>query len=296
MEQIEEAHELRNISARPERAIIILEELADQVMNDPLLSYDYPKILKMLAICYSDTGKTKQSFELLQEALEAAKKDLNEIESADIRTQLAFLQLYMGNLEESEEYAKKAWKYIGKKRGERFTNTKSDTARVLGKIKFEQASYKKSLRFFRESLRHAESVEYLEGMISAFVEIGNHHIVHERMEKADKIVRGYLDKVPDSGILYAKVEMLLARIAFAKKDMRKAKEYANRAYKVFKAGKFTRLLAESSQLLGTVNSEKNQKAADAHFKEAFDIYNEFGFKIPTEHPKEKDWYTDFEDV
>lgn len=295
-EKIKEAHEQRNTLGKPKKAIEILEQLGDEIKNDPLLSYDYPQVLKKLAICYADVGEVEKAYESFEKALQKAKEDLNEIETADIRGHIASLKLHTTTPEEALDYALRSWKYIGKKRGERFTETKVDTAYVLGNIYFQQGLYKKAVKKYKHSLKHAESIGYTEGILRAVVEISEYHIIHEESEKAKELLEEYVEKAQDYKIIYANMQLKLSKIYLEKNDVKAAKDFALEAHKVFKRGKFIRLMAQSSQLLGTIYSSKKQATADSYFKTAFDIYNDYQFNIPIEHPKEKDWFTDFEDI
>lgn len=296
LEKIKEAREERDFVGKPKKAIAILEDLGDKVKDDPLLSYDYPKILKKLAICYSDIGETQRAREYFLEALERAKEDINEIETADVRTQLAFLELRTGNIDKSFEYAQESWKYIGKKRGDRFTKTKTDTALLLGNIYFEQSLYKKAMKNYKNSLKQAKSVDYKDGIFEVIIEMANYHIVHEDFDTAIELIEEYLEAADKHVIIRAKMEMQLGKAYVEKTDLKKAKELGLEAHRIFHKGKILRSLAECCRLLGTAYAPTNQKKADSYFKTAFDIYNDTEFVVPKEHPQEKDWYTDFEDM
>lgn len=296
IEKIKEAHEQRNLLAKPKDAISTLQKLAREIKDDPLLSYDYPLVLKKLAICYSDIGEIDKAYESFKEALEKAQEDLNEIEKADIRGQIASLELKTATPEKALEYALKSWKYIGKKRGERFTETKVNTSLVLGNIYFEQALYKKAVKFYRNALNHARNINYKEGIFAATIGVAKYYMVQEKVEKAKETIEEEIEKAQEYKVMHARMQMQLSKIYLEEGDKKTSKTLALEAHKIFKKGKFLRLQAQCSQLLGTLFAFRNQKKADSFFKIAFDIYNDYGFNIPKEHPKQTDWYTDFDDL
>jgi tetratricopeptide (TPR) repeat protein len=296
--KIKEADELRDHHGKVKDSIEILEELGEEIKDDPLLSYDYPRILKKLAICYSDLGQVEKAYEYLNQALEVAKQDLNKIQIADIRTCLASLELKVGSAEKALECALKAWEYIGKKRGDKFTKTKVHTAIVLGNIYFELARYNKALKKYKAALRYAEVVAYTKGKIKALGKMANYYIVMEKdFNRAQEILEENIEEAEQfCKMVLPRLEMSLSRIYLERGDIDSAKELATKAYKFAKKGGFLRLTAQSSELLGQIHAKKSQARADSYFKIAFDSYNKGGYNMPTEHPKVKDWYTSFDDV
>ncbi len=297
IERIKEADQLRDMEGKSSKALKILEKKGEEIMDDPLLSYDFPKILKKIAICYSDLGENEKAKEYFKEALEIAKKDLNKIETADIQVCLASWELNIGSIEKALEYALEAWEYIGKKRGDKFTETKINTAIVLGNIYFEQGEYKKAYKKYMVASRNAPTIGYVKGKVALAGELANYYIVHEKFKKALEIIGESIEEAEESyRILLPRLQMELSRIYYEEGNVEEAKETALKAYKFVKKRGLLKLLAESSEFLGRVYAEKNQAKADAYFKEAFDIYNKSGYNLPTQHPKEEDWFTSTEDL
>ena len=297
IERIKEADQLRDMEGKSSKALKILEKKGEEIMDDPLLSYDFPKILKKIAICYSDLGENEKAKEYFKEALEIAKKDLNKIETADIQVCLASWELNIGSIEKALEYALEAWEYIGKKRGDKFTETKINTAIVLGNIYFEQGEYKKAYKKYMVASRNAPTIGYVKGKVALAGELANYYIVHEKFKKAVKTIQESMKEAEEfCRILLPRLQMELSRIYYEEGNVEEAKETALKAYKFVKKRGLLKLLAESSEFLGRVYAEKNQAKADAYFKEAFDIYNKSGYNLPTQHPKEEDWFTSTEDL
>lgn len=297
LEIIKEADQLRDMEGKAVKAIKILEERGEEIKEDPLLSYDHPKILKKIGIFYSDLGENEKAREYFDKALEVAKKDLNKIETADIQAFLAFMELKTGTIEKALEYALEAWEYIGKKRGDKFTRTKVNTAIILGNIYFERGEYKKAFKKYTAASTNADLVGYVKGKVALAADFANYYRTHEKLDKAVEIIQENIKDAEEScGILLPRLQMELSKICFEKGDIDEAKELALKAYKFVKKRGLLRLIAESSELLGRIYAEKNQAIADAYFKEAFDIYNKGGYNIPTQHPKEEDWFTSTEDL
>jgi len=295
LEVIKEAKQLRDLEGKVSKAIKILEDLGEEIKEDPLLSYDYPMILKELGIYYSDLGQNEKSKEYLQQALQVAKKDLNKIEVADIRCSLAFLELNTGSVEKALGYALRAWEYIGKKRGDKFTETKANTAAVLGNIYFEQGKYSQAMKMYKKALRYAESVGHVKRVITVIGDMAEYYItVKEKLDKAQELLEEYTDKAEEScKIVLPELLMRLSSIFFKKGDLAEARATAKKALRFVESRGLLRQIAEVNELLGKIYSETNQEKADAYFKKAFDSYNKGGYNTPTEHPKEEDWFTDF---
>lgn len=297
VELIKEADQLYDMEGKVSKAIEILEKRGEEIKDDPLLSYDYPKILKKIATCYLDLGENEKAKKYFKKALEVAKEDLNKIETADIQASLAFWELKIGSIEKALEYALEAWEYIGKKRGDKFTETKVNTAIILGNIYFEQGEYKKAHKKYMAASRNAITINYIRGKIVLAGDLANYYIVHEKFKKAVEVIQESIEEAEESyRILLPRLQMELSKVYFEKGDIEEAKETALKAYKFAKRRGLSRLIAESGELLGRIYADKNQAKADAYFKEAFDIYNKGDYNIPTQHPKEEDWFTSSEDL
>ncbi len=298
IEIIKDADQLRDMEGKSSKALKILKKRGEEIKDDPLLSYDYPKILKKTALCYFDLGENEKAKEYFKEALEVAKKDLNKIETADIQACLAFWELKIGSIEKALEYALVAWEYIGTKRGGKFTETKVNTAIILGNIYFEQGEYKKAFKKYTAASTNADLVNYVRGKIVLAGELANYYRTHEKLDKAVGVISERIIGEAEQSyrILLPRLQMEFSKIYFERGDIEEAKEIALKAYKFVKKRGLSRLIAESSELLGRIYAEKNQAVADAYFKEAFDIYNKGGYNLPTEHPKEEDWFTSTEDL
>jgi tetratricopeptide (TPR) repeat protein len=293
---IKQVDELRDMRGNIFKAIQILEKQAKQVKEDPFLSYDYPMILKKLAILYLDVGQIEKSKKHFKEALKSAKRDLNKIETADIRGYLAYLELETGSIEKALEYVLKAWEYIGTKRGDKFTKTKVNTAIVLGNIYFEQGEYEEAKKKYDVALRNAEIINYTEGLANVLADLANYHaVVENSLDRAEIILEREMDRIKEScKRALPRVQSQLSKVYLKKGKRKEARETAIEAYKFAKRRRLLRELADISELLGRIYVDIDQAKADSYFKEAFDAYNEGGYNIPTEHPKRKDWFTDFE--
>jgi tetratricopeptide (TPR) repeat protein len=298
LETIKEADQLINLEGKLSKAIDILEELGEEIKDDPLLSYDYPMILKKIGVCYLELGQVENAEEYLKEALEVAKKDLNKIERADIRSKLGLLELQAGSLDKALEYAQKAWEYIGTKRGEKFAETKSNTATVLASIYFEQGKYSQAIKMFRRALKYAKGVGYTKGVLAAELGIADYyHIVRERPDIAKEHIEKNVERAKEScKILWPQFLLRQSRLFFEEGDRTEARLLASRALRFVKNRGLLRQTAQISEQLGKIYSETKQDKADAYFKKAFDSYNKGGYNTPTEHPKKQDWFTSFEDA
>jgi tetratricopeptide (TPR) repeat protein len=299
LEIIKQADHLRDMEGRILKAIIMLEELGEEIKDDPLLSYDYPMILKKLAIFYFDIGENEKSKEYFNEALEVAKKDLNKIQKADIQTCLAFLELKTGSLEKAQEYIQKAWRYIGKKRGEKFTKVKVNTAVIFGHIYLEQGQYSKAKKKYNTALANAGLVNYAKGHAKGIVGLSNYYIIaKENLDRAQEILEENIEETKKhSRVILCDFQMQLGRIYLEKGQIDEAKEIVTKAYKFIKKSNLLRQIAEGSELLGRIYVQINQAKADSYYKIAFDSYNKGGYNLPpAEPPEEEDWYTNLDDV
>jgi len=295
LEIIKEAQQLREMEGKAPEAIEMLKELGEEIKDDPLLSYDYPRILKNIGIYYSDLGQNEKAKEYFKKALEVAKQDLNKMETAEIRTCIASLELNTGNIEKAMKYVLRAWEYIGVKRGEKFGITKANTSIVLGDIYFEQGKYSEAIDRYKGALEYSTKVDYLKGVIIATERMAKYYTMREEYEKAYELLEEKIQKVEENLARFLPSYLLaLARIHLEREEVDEAKDPALKAYKFAKKRDILKLIAESSQVLGRVYSEKNQARADAYFKEAFDSYNKGGYNMPTEHPKEESWFTSFD--
>jgi tetratricopeptide (TPR) repeat protein len=294
---IKEAERLRDLKGKASKAIEMLEKLGEEIKDDPLLSYDYPMILKKIGSYHSDLGQNEQAKEYLQQALEVAKIDLNKIQIADIRCRLASLELQTGSIEKALGYALRAWNYIGKKRGDKFIKTKVHTAIVLGNIYFEQGKYPQSLEKYQVALRNAEFGDYTKGLIDASAELAKYNIIiKENFTKAEEFLQEYMDEMLKSyKMALPQFSKWLGRIYLERGDLDEAKAITKKALKFAEKNNLLRSIAEVSEFLGQIYAEKNQEIADGYFKKAFDSYNQGGYNMPTEHPKEEDWFTHFEE-
>jgi len=294
---VKEADQLRDLEGKVFKAIDILEELDEEIKDDPLLSYDYPMTLKKIGACYLDLGQVENAKEYLQEALEVAKKDLNKIEMADIRAKLSLLELQTGSIDKALGYIQKAWEYIGTKRGEKFAETKSNTAIVLGKIYFEQGKYSQAIKMFRRALKYAQGVDYTEGVVTAELGIIDYyHIVEEKPEIAKEHLEKNVEKAEEfCKIVWPQFLLRQSRLFLEAGDQTEARLLASKALRFTENRGLLRQTAQISEQLGKIYSQTKQDKADAYFKKAFDSYNKGGYNLPTEHPKKQDWFTSFEE-
>lgn len=296
MTVIKRAQDARLKNADTKTAIGMLEKLGEKIKDDVILSYDYPNLLKNLAICYMDVGKVERAREALEEALKIAKSSLNEIEMAEIRVVMARLELQVGTINDALYHANQAWSFIGTKKGDKFTPTKANTAEILGEIYYENEKYSQAVEKFKYALLQAKRVKFIEGELTAALDIINHYIIRGRIEDARNLLREYIVKTKEFALIYANYQLSFARILLEKGETEEANKLALEVFRLAKKNGLIRLQAESAQLVGSTYAEKSQEMADSYFKKAFDLYNEVGYNLPKKHPREEDWFNNFDDI
>jgi len=296
MKVIEQARNLRLKNADAKVAIGILEKHGEKIKDDLILSYDYPNLLKNLAICYMDVGKVDQAREALEEALKMAESSLNEIELAEIRAVMARLELQVSTINDALYYANQAWSFIGTKKGDKFTPTKATTAEVLGEIYYESEKYSQAVEKFKYALLQAKRVKFTERELTASLNIVNHYIIRGRIEDARDLLRKYIAKAEGYALIYANYRLSFARILLEKGETEEANKLALEVSKLAKKNGLIRLQAESAQLVGSTYAEESPERADSYFKKAFDLYNKVGYNLPKKHPREEDWFNTFDDT
>jgi len=293
---IEKARDERLKNADVKAAIDILEILGEEIKDNPILSYDYPNLLKNLGICYLDIGEIEQARETLEEALEAAKVDLNEIEMTEIRVVMARLELQVATTKDALYYANRAWDFIEAKKGDRFTPTKATTSEILGEIYYEKEDYTEAVEKFEYALEQAKKVRFTERELTSALNIINHYIIRGRIEDARKLLGEYIEKAEEYKLIYANYQLSLAKILLEEGEAKEATKLALEVFKLAEKNGLLRLQAESSQLVGSTYAEKSPEKADSYFKKAFDLYNKVGYNLPKKHPKEEDWFNTFDDI
>jgi tetratricopeptide (TPR) repeat protein len=296
MKVIEQARDKRLKDADVKAAIDMLEKLGKKIKNDLVLSYDYPNLLRNLAICYLDVGKVGQAREALEKALEMAKANLNDIEVAEIRVVMARLELQVGTTKDAIYYANQAWSFIGTKKGDKFTPTKATTAEVLGEIYYEEEKYSRAVEMFKYALRQAKRVNFTEGELTTVLNLMNHYITRGRIVNARRLLRKYIAEAKAYTLIYIYYRLSLARILLEEGDTQEANKLALEVLKLAKKKGLLRLQAESTQVVGSTYAEKSPETADSYFKKAFDLYNEVGYNLPKKHPREEDWFNTFDDI
>jgi tetratricopeptide (TPR) repeat protein len=295
---IELADTERIMRANVKEAIKLLEHLGEEIKDDVILSYDYPAVLKRLGICYFETGQTGKARESLENALEIAKKDFNNIEIADIRATLAFLEVEAGTLDKALYYAQKSWNYIDGKKGEKFTPTKANTAEVLGRIYYEKGEYDDALDMFNSAVEQAKKVDFVERILTAKLNSVKYYITIGKMGRAEEYFGRYVAIAKEGyGLIYPQYQMVQAQISIAKGNIGDAISLMRKAYRVFKKNNLLRLKAECAKQLGDLYAQrKDSVKADAFSREALEIYNEAGLNFPVQHPIVRDWFTTFDDL
>lgn len=293
---IKQAQDKRLKNADVKASIKMLEKQRENIKDDPILSYDYPNLLKNLGICYLDVGEIEKAREALEEALEAAKEDLNEIEMAEIRVIRARLELQVATTKDALYHANKAWSFIGGKKGDKFTPTKATTAEILGEIYYENENYTEAVEKFKYALLQAKRVSFTERELTSSLNIVNHYIIRGRIEDARKLLREYIGKAKEYALIYANYKLSLSKILLEKGEAEEANKLALEVFQLAEKNDLLRLQAESSQLVGSTYAEKSPKKADSYFKKAFDLYNKVGYNLPKKHPKEEDWFNTFDDI
>jgi tetratricopeptide (TPR) repeat protein len=293
---IEQAQDERLKNADIKASIEILEMLGEEIKDDPILSYDYPNLLKNLGICYLEVGEIEQARDSLEEALEAAKVDLNKIEMAEIRAVMARLELQVATTKDALYYANKAWSFIDGKKGDKFTPTKATTAEILGEIYYENEDYTEAVEKFKYALEQAKKVNFTERELTVALNIVNHYIIRGRIEDARKLLEEYIEKAKEYALIHANYKLSLSKILLEEGEAKEASKVALEVFKLAEKNGLLRLQAESSQLVGSTYAEKSPEKADSYFKKAFDLYNKVGYNLPKKHPKEEDWFNTFDDI
>jgi tetratricopeptide (TPR) repeat protein len=293
---IEQAQDERLKNADVKAAIEILESLEEEIKDDPILSYDYPNLLKNLGICYLELGEIEQARGSLEEALEAAKVDLNKIEMAEIRVVMARLELQVNTTKDALYYAHKAWSFIDGKKGDKFTPTKATTAEILGEIYYENEDYTEAVEKFKYALEQAKKVGFTERELTVVLNIVNHYIIRGRIEDARRLLEEYIKQAEEYALIHANYQLSLAKILLEEGEAKTANRVALEVFKLAEKNDLIRLQAESSQLVGSTYAEKSPEKADSYFKKAFDLYNKVGYNLPKKHPKEEDWFNTFDDI
>ncbi len=293
---IEEARDKRVKEADVKAAIDILEKLEEEIKDDVVLSYDYPNLLKNLALCYLDIGKVKQAEEALEKALEIAKTNLNDIETAEIRVVMARLKLQVSTIDDARYYANQAWSFIGTKKGDRFTPTKVITAEILGEIYYEEEKYSRAEKMFKYALLQANKVNFTEGELTTTLDLVNYYIVRGRIVEAKDLLENCIEKAKEYALINAYYQLSLAKILLENGEVQEANKLALEVFRLARKKDLLRLQAESAQVVGSTYAEKDPENADSYFKKAFDLYNEVGYNLPKKHPREEDWFNNFDDV
>lgn len=293
---IEQARDERLKNADAKAAIDMLEILGEEIKDDLIFSYDYPNLLKNLGICYLEIGEIERARETLEEALEAAKVNLNEIEMAEIRVVMARLELQVATTKDALYYANKAWDFIDGKKGDRFTPTKATTSEILGEIYYENEDYTEAVEKFEYALEQAKKVNFTERELTAALNIVNHYIIRGRIRDARKLLGEYIEQAKEFKLIYANYQLSLAKILLEEGEAKEATKLALEVFKLAEKNGLLRLQAESSQLVGSTYAERSPEMADSYFKKAFDLYNKVGYNLPKKHPKEEDWFNTFDDI
>jgi tetratricopeptide (TPR) repeat protein len=293
---IEQARDERLKNADAKAAIDMLEILGEEIKDDLIFSYDYPNLLKNLGICYLEIGEIERARETLEEALEAAKVNLNEIEMAEIRVVMARLELQVATTKDALYYANKAWDFIDGKKGDRFTPTKATTSEILGEIYYENEDYTEAVEKFEYALEQAKKVNFTERELTAALNIVNHYIIRGRIRDARKLLGEYIEQAKEYKLIYANYQLSLAKILLEEGEAKEATKLALAVFKLAEKNGLLRLQAESSQLVGSTYAERSPEKADSYFKKAFDLYNKVGYNLPKKHPKEEDWFNTFDDI
>lgn len=293
---IEQARDERLKNANVKAAIDMLEILGEEIKDDLIFSYDYPNLLKNLGICYLEIGEIERARETLEEALEAAKVNLNEIEMAEIRVVMARLELQVATTKDALYYANKAWDFIDGKKGDRFTPTKATTSEILGEIYYENEDYTEAVEKFEYALEQAKKVNFLERELTAALNIVNHYIIRGRIKDARKLLGEYIEQAKEYKLIYANYQLSLAKILLEEGEAKEATKLGSEVFKLAEKNGLLRLQAESSQLVGSTYAERSPEKADSYFKKAFDLYNKVGYNLPKKHPKEEDWFNTFDDI
>ncbi len=293
---IEQARDERLKNADAKAAIDMLEILGEEIKDDLIFSYDYPNLLKNLGICYLEIGEIERARETLEEALEAAKVNLNEIEMAEIRVVMARLELQVATTKDALYYANKAWDFIDGKKGDRFTPTKATTSEILGEIYYENEDYTEAVEKFEYALEQAKKVNFTERELTAALNIVNHYIIRGRIRDARKLLGEYIEQAKEYKLIYANYQLSLAKILLEEGEAKEATKLALEVFKLAEKNGLLRLQAESSQLVGSTYAERSPEKADSYFKKAFDLYNKVGYNLPKKHPKEEDWFNTFDDI
>ena len=293
---IEQAQDKRLRNADVKSAIEILQTLGDKIKDNPVLSYDYPNLLKNLGACYMDIGEIDQAREALEKALEAAKIDLNDIEMADIRVVRARLELQVATIEDAFYYANKAWSCIDGKKGDRFAPTRASTSEILGEIYYENENYTEAIYRFKFALEQAKKIAFTERELTSALNIVNYYITRGWIEDARELLEEYIEKAQEYKLIYANYQLSLAKILVEEGEAKEASKIALEVLKLAEKNGLLRLQAESSQTVGSTYAENNPAKADSYVRKAFNLYNEVGYNLPKKHPREEDWFNNFNDI
>ena len=293
---IEQAQDKRLRNADVKSAIEILQTLGDKIKDNPVLSYDYPNLLKNLGACYMDIGEIDQAREALEKALEGAKIDLNDIEMADIRVVRARLELQVATIEDAFYYANKAWSFIDGKKGDRFAPTRASTSEILGEIYYENENYTEAIYRFKFALEQAKKIAFTERELTSALNIVNYYITRGWIEDARELLDEYIEKAQEYKLIYANYQLSLAKILVEEGEAKEASKIALEVLKLAEKNGLLRLQAESSQTVGSTYAENNPAKADSYVRKAFNLYNEVGYNLPKKHPREEDWFNNFNDI
>jgi tetratricopeptide (TPR) repeat protein len=228
---IQQSDEIRDQGKGLDKAILLLEELLEEVRKDPIiLSFYIPLIMKKLGNLYRDIGDIKKAKETYQEALDTALNDLNRTEESDIFASMAFLELKTGDIEKALKYARKAEKNICPKRGKKFAEAKSNTYAVLGNIYFEKGEYEEAMDAYRRGLIVAEDAEYVRREITILNDMANIYIYKGHYFNAEKKLRLVLEKAEANyRIALPQVYLRLGKMYMDRDEFEKSKEYIDKA-------------------------------------------------------------------
>lgn len=289
LDVIKEADIYKYEKSDPQKAIDILESHLVILRKDPIiLSFDIPLVLKKLGSYYRDIGDTGKARTLYNEALELAKNDLNKTEEADILSSLAFLELKTGTTEKALEYANKALKYIGTKRGEKFGEAKANTFAVLGNIYFEEGEYIEALENYKRALSTAENIKYVKRILTVSGDIANVHIRNGEYWKATRLLKENIKRAEKSyGVAVPQFYLRLGRIYLAENDKKLAKENYQKALDCATKDGLVRDMGECNEALGDMYVESDLKKANSYYKKAQEYFGKGGYKNQERYVKEK---------